>query len=110
MVKEGAFAVLRNGASKIGQVIDISRGGLSLRYIHEENGTEGLHELDIFMSNEGFYIKRVPFITVSDFNETIQRPNQMVLMRRLGVQFGKLSLNQVSHLEFFINNYTTSKA
>ena len=108
--KEGAFAVLRNGDSKIGQLVDISRGGLGLRYISEEDGTDGFYELDIFLTNEGFYIKRVPFKTVSDFEITIQQPNQMVLMRRRGVKFGELSLKHISHLEFFIHNYTTPNA
>ncbi len=107
-VKEGAFAVLQNGDSKIGQLIDISRGGLGIRYINEEDGSHRFYELDIFLTNEGFYIKRVPFKTVSDFEVSVQQPNNIVFMRRRGVQFGELTLRQISHLEYFIHNYTTS--
>ena len=39
-VKQGVYALLKNGASKLGQIKNISKGGLAFMYI---NGGEQMH-------------------------------------------------------------------
>ena len=46
--KEGAFAVLRPQCTKLGQIVDISEGGLAFHYASTGNQKNGEHEVDIF--------------------------------------------------------------
>lgn len=51
-VQDGAFAVLRpHYAELLGQIIDISRGGVSFRYIASEELSNGSFKLDILLGN-----------------------------------------------------------
>ncbi|NVM21601.1 MAG: PilZ domain-containing protein [Desulfobacterales bacterium] len=104
-VKEGALAVLRPHPAKLGQIIDISRGGLAFTYIAGEGKPTGSFELEIFFSDNGFHLDKIQFETVSDF-EIREVPFSSITMRRCGVRFGELTDNQVSQLEHFLRSYT----
>jgi hypothetical protein len=102
---QNAFALLRGPDGKLGQIIDISRGGLAFRYVANGGQTNGPFQLDIFLANNGFHLEQVTFRTVSDFEVTKQGPSNSVIMRRCGVQFDELSQDHASRLEYFIENY-----
>jgi hypothetical protein len=108
-VLEGAFAVFRPQFTKLGQITDISRGGLALRYPITGNHSKGSFELDIFLSGNGFCLERVPIKTVSDIQMAKRFSTSSIPMRRCGVQFGELTKSQISQLEYFIQNNTTKK-
>jgi hypothetical protein len=104
-VSKGAFVALRPHYGKIGQVVNISMGGLAFTYMADEERPSRSFELDIFLAGGSFYLQGVPFGTISDFhNDGI--PLSSVKMRRMGVQFGDLTPHQVSQLEYFIQNHT----
>ncbi|MBW2567554.1 MAG: PilZ domain-containing protein [Deltaproteobacteria bacterium] len=103
-VSKGAFVALRPHYGKIGQVVNISMGGLAFTYMADEERPSSF-ELDIFLAGGSFYLQEVPFGTISDFHND-GMPLSSVKMRRMGVQFGDLSPHQVSQLEYFIQNHT----
>lgn len=103
-VPNGTFVGLGPYDTKVGQVIDLGMGGLAFRYIGSEDPSNG--ELDIFLSERDFYLGRIPFRTVSDFEVTGRTASGSMAMRRSGVQFRKLTPNQMSRLEYFIQNHT----
>ncbi len=108
-VKQGVYAVLKNGASKLGQIKNISKGGLAFMLI---NGGEQLHGpllLDMFLSGQGFYLKDIPCNKISDIHVENKSPFSDFEMRHLGVQFSELSHDQWNRLDTFIENYTISK-
>ena len=107
-VKQGVYALLKNGASKLGQIKNISREGLAFMYI---NGGEQLHGsllLDMFLSGHGFYLKDIPCNKISDIHVENKFPFSDFEMRHLGVQFSELSHDQSSRLDTFIQNYSIS--
>ena len=104
-VKSPSFTVLRPDANKLGQIIDISRGGLAFRYdIANEAQGNRASQLAILADNS-FCLDKVPIKTISDFE--LDTAGIFKKMRRCGVQFGKLTPDQTSHVEFFIRNHAT---
>jgi hypothetical protein len=105
-VQDDAIAVLRPSVDKRGPIIDISRGGLAFSYITGEDSADRSSELDILLSDLGFYLGHMPIRTVSDLEITSELPFRGIKTRRRSVQFGKLTQEQISHLERFIQNHT----
>ena len=108
-VQNGAHAVLgTHYAELLGQIIDISRGGVSFRYVAGEKPSSGSFELDISLAN--FYLRKVPFKNISDFQIANEFFLGSIPIRRRGVQFGELTPNRISQLEYFIQRHTTREA
>ena len=105
-VEDGAFAVLTPHFAKVGQIIDMSMGGLAFSYIAEQEPSNGSFELDIFLTDHSFYLEKVPVKTISDFEIANEVAYSFTTTRRCGVEFGDLTLNQISQLEYFIRNHT----
>ncbi len=105
-VQDGTFAVLTPHFDNWGQIIDISRGGLAFRYTGNELPPDVSSNLGISLANIGFYLGRVPFKAISDFEIANEVAYSFTTTRRCGVEFGELTLNQISQLEYFIGNHT----
>jgi len=82
----------------------MSMGGLPFRYIGSRESLRMKTESKIFIDN-GFCLDNVPLETISDF-EAKQGPFASLIMRQSGAQFGKLTHNQRSALEYLIHNHT----
>ena len=107
--QEGAFAVVRPEFTKLGQIIDISHGGLAFRYcVTGPKANEAL-ELDIFLTGDGFYLEKIPFETVTDRRMSKKFSHAYLPTRRCGVRFGELTRIQIAQLEYFIQNHATTK-
>ena len=105
--REGAFAVPEYDAGVPGQIIDISMGGLAFRYIANGKRTSESFLLDILISKDVFYLKKLPVVTVSDFYEMDEAiPFSVILMRRCGVRFAELTQSKVSQIEYFIRHHS----
>jgi hypothetical protein len=102
----GAFIALGPYSLKLGQIVNLSMGGLAFRYIGSRKPSRMKTESKIFVDN-GFCLDDVPLETVSDC-EAKEGPFASLVMRQSGVQFGKLTHNQKSRLEYFIDNHTAS--
>ena len=107
--REDAFAVLNANDSKIGQIKDISMGGLAIHYIANGTKSRASSFLDILLADNGFYLEKVPFKSISDFEIPNEFAFSSLKMKRHGVKFGQLTQRQVSQLEDFLRNYTTGK-
>jgi len=112
-VQDSAFVVVgapfRPHSTKVGQIIDMSMGGLAFGYIADEDRSNASSELGIFLADNSFHLRQIPFETISDL-KTNRVPFSSISMRRSGVQFGELTHDQISQLEYFIQNHTISKA
>ena len=104
--EEGAYAAVRPHYDKIGQIIDVSRGGLAFRYLVSDSQEDASSELDIFLIGDGFHLDKVPFQTVSDEGIPERLSPSSQKMWRCGVQFGELTQMQILKLKEFILNHT----
>ncbi len=107
-VKEGAFAVIRKQADTqtLGQIIDISGGGLAFKYFANGKPSNGRHKLDIFFAGFGIQLKNLSFQTVSDLPIDNQISFSSIKMRRCGLQFKDLKSKHRLQIEDFIQSYT----
>ena len=108
-VKYGAFAIFnpKSKSTKLGQIIDISRDGLAFSYFFDsEEWSEDISELDILFSEDNFYLANIPFETVSECVTADGLPCTPIIMKKRGVQFGKLTPYQISQLEYFLYSNT----
>jgi hypothetical protein len=106
--KDGTFAVLGSPSGKIGQVMDVSMGGLSFSYVAGEDQPNRSYELSILLAEHSFHLTKIPFETIWD-QAVRQVPTSSLRMRRCGVQFGELAHNQESQLAYFVRHHTAGK-
>jgi hypothetical protein len=114
-VHDGAFAVLRPRSDIwgqvidiVGQIVDISQGGLMFRYIAGENRSHDPFELDVVLAGDSFRLDKIPFNVVSDMDMTHRSSLTPTTMKRQGLQFGALTHDQKAQLQYFIQNYAKS--
>lgn len=104
-----AYVVLKPSSTKMCQVVDISRRGLSFRY--RDTGQEETEstEMDIFLAGEDFYLDKVPFETISEYDIDIELSDQALTMKQCSVEFGELTREQMERLDILIEKYTMVK-
>ena len=110
-VRENSYVTLGGRVSKLGQIVDISRGGLSFRYI--DIGERPNSSLEVKLSiknNNGFQLENIPFKTIYDLRATKEFPFSSTRIRRRGGRFVALTQDQMSGLDYLIHNYTTGEA
>lgn len=103
---EIAFAVIKSKPVKMGQIVNISKEGLAFHYIDRQGESSRLFKLDILFAQDAFYLNRLVFKPVFDIEINTDIPLNSFAVRKCGVQFGELSPQQRSQLEYFICNYT----
>jgi hypothetical protein len=104
--QKDTYVALVNDSIKVGQIINISNGGIAFSYISKGAQLTGWHKMNIFMSSKRFYLKKVPFKAISDFYLDSKTPYSIVLMKQCSGQFGELTNEQRSNLDYFIANHT----
>ena len=107
-IQEGAFVEVKINGSKIGELIDISEGGLSFSYIDIGTRPEKSFDVDLYFQEKDFRLENLPAKTISDIS--IKSPFALTKTRRHGVQFADLNENQTAGLKDYIENYATGLA
>ena len=90
---------------KIASIIDINRRGLAFQYISHKMWPADFNKISILQTTDEIEIDNVPYEVVSDFkasNFTKSKP-----IRKCGVKFGELTLNQTILLNHLLLGYTS---
>ena len=109
-VREGGYAALLPQFTEIGQILDISRGGLAFRYVASQERSHQSSQLSISSTDGSFSLNKVPIKTVWDFALANEFSFGAITLRHCGVQFGQLTPAQKSDLEYFIQTYTLGES
>ena len=78
---KGLFVGVGPENTKVGRVSDLSIGGLSFCYVGTEEPSKGSY-LDLFFTDQDFYLGRLKFKTVSDFELVEKEPSSSEILRR----------------------------
>jgi hypothetical protein len=104
---DGAYAAISPNSHKLGQIIDISMGGLSFKYIDTSNDDKyenQIPEETVFLSSMGYYVGDLPFQVVSDYEVTNVPSFSSMKVRKRHVQFTDLSFKQLFDLDYYLRN------
>lgn len=104
-VQNGIVAFQRSSTVAIGTIVDISKGGISIRYNHAEEQKGTSLDIDILLTDHNFYITGIPVTTISDCKLENKIPFSYIYERRCGLKFGKLTDNQLNQLNELLSNY-----
>jgi len=94
----------------VGKLIDISKMGLSARNILTNGEPEDYSGLDIFLSDADFNIKKIPCTIVKNYKIPNEIPFSSIALNRCCIKFDRLTPDQESRLDFFLNKYTAGEA
>ena len=92
---------------KLGQILDLGMRGLTFRYIAQRATSNESSELEIFTVDQNFFLRKIPFTTISDHETADGIPFSPLRIRECSVKFGILTPLQKSQLAYFIENYRT---
>jgi hypothetical protein len=96
------YVQLIDQVSKLGRLLDISKGGLAFRYISVGKRLRKVFELDLISTQLNPGLNPLPVKVVSEIEMASETPARAVTLSRAGVQFEQLMDEQIDWLERFI--------
>ncbi len=96
---------------KVGEIKDISRGGLAFHYVPSEKlRPQENDKINIIYNGDNFVLKNIQIKTVMDVeSENIIFP-RAILQRKMSVKFEEMGSKQETELGYFLQNYTKGEA
>ena len=106
---DGAFTILLQEPhlTLLGKILDISRGGLSFRYLDCKKEVFAPSKVGIVLHSRNFYLHNIPVKTVSNIEVMDKKTSSSEVIMRCSMHFAGLNTEQKIELENFIRNYTT---
>ena len=105
---EGAFVIQEHYFTGRCQIIDISKGGLAIHHLAGDQQIGKTFDLDLFHTERNFYLKNLPVSCIYD-EDADKGPFISIPIRCKGLQFGELTDEQASQLDYFIQNHTVGE-
>ncbi len=90
-----------------GQILDISTGGFSLKYIDMETPVREQEIVDIFLGS--LTLRKIPVTVVWQTRSPLPS-NDAIIMSTLGVKFDNLTDRQRSTIDYFIEQQAVGRA
>ena len=104
-LSELVIALPDNPEPHVARIVNVSKGGMAVRYVDQDNWLGEADKIDIFV-NSGFCINGIPIQCVRDFNIDDHVSFSIMPERQCSLQFKDLSPAQESLLDEFIMKYT----
>ena len=109
-IEDGAYAILNQDVSLLGNIIDISKNGISFSYLGSEKISDREMDIDLFMYHHNYYLDRIPARLVSNFRINNISLFSFVTLMRCCLEFREMPEDKRAEVDHFISNYTVSKA
>ena len=103
----GAFAAIASDFDRIGNIVDISRGGLAFHYVSTRESWIGAKAIDIFHKDIELFLKGIPIKPVLEMDLAKDNASSSVLVRRMNVEFVDLNQEQAQQLDHLLREYAT---
>jgi hypothetical protein len=107
-VQHGAIASAHLTA--VGEIINISHGGLEFQYVASRERSKESCRLSISLADSTFNLGMIPFKVAWDVPMPETFSCGPFSLRYCGVEFGNLADYQKLGLRFFVHNYTATTA
>jgi hypothetical protein len=103
-VRSLAIAVPNKSSAQVARIVNISKGGMAVRYLDQNNWLGNADAIDILV-NSSFLMNNIPIVNVSDFKVDNQISFSIISERQCCLQFGSLTPKQELLLDEFILKY-----
>ena len=103
---DGIYAIINYKPTIFGQMINISKDGMAVRYSSNGRQLNVPSESDVFIIDSNFYIEKIQIKIVSDFEIGDKLPFSSQKNRQRCFQFGKMKSSQHFQLDYLLQNYT----
>ena len=104
-VKDGAYTVLSYKPTVMGQIINVSEKGVAATY--KGKRLKKSFEIDLFISDAGFYLEQIPVKTVYDHKIAGKFLFGSEKIWQRSMKFGELTDDQQFQLDEFLKLYTS---
>lgn len=94
----------------MGQLLEISKEGLSLRCTSKPEESDNYTLLEIFLSGDDFNIDEIPFKIISAIEMVGDSKSSELTLKRYGIRFDQLKPEQKAQLDHFLLNHTLGEA
>ena len=108
--KDGVYAIINYKPAIFGQIINISKDGMAVRYSSNGQQLSVPSELDVFIIDSNFYIEKIQIKFISDFEIGYKDPLNSQKNRQRCFQFGEMKSSQHFQLDYLLQNYTKKDA
>jgi hypothetical protein len=105
--KDVAFAILKaNREEELGQIVNISMGGLAFHYFIGNREFQHAERLDVLLADRGIHVENIKFRVVEDYELVNELPFSSITKREQRVLFNDLSDDQIQGIDSFIRRHT----
>ena len=104
----GSLVMLKPNTCGVGQIIEISAGGLTFDYMTAKSPSMDATELRIFVPGSSFRLNGIPCQGIWDLG-LYEVPRTSLVKRRCRVKFGELTPQQASQIACFIERHTIAE-
>ena len=101
-LSKGIYAHLDSDIRAIGEVLNVSKGGLAFKYMAEFSSAAKHSKLNVFALGGNLFLRDVPVKTVSDTEMPIEIDFSSIRMRRMGLEFEDMTEDQKAALRELI--------
>ena len=103
------IAVPQKSHSQVARIVNISKGGMAVRYVDQKDWLGNANEIDILV-NSDFFMTSIPIESIRDFKVDNQISFSIIRERQCCLQFGRLSPAQEQLLDELMMNYTAGSS
>ncbi len=105
--KDVAFAILRTDVDEeLGQIINISLGGLAFQYFVGNRELRKAEKLDVILAENGLHVDNIRYHVVEDYELVNELPFTSITKREQRVYFDSLTDDQKAGISGFIKEHT----
>jgi hypothetical protein len=104
-----AIAVPIQSTSQVARIVNISKGGMAVRYLDQNDWLGNADSIDILVGSN-FFMTKVPIENIRDFKVENHVSFSIINERQCCLQFGSLSPEQELLLQEFIMKHTAGSS
>lgn len=98
----------KRSSAQIARIINISKGGMAVRYLDQNDWLGPANKIDI-LANSEFFMTNLPISAIRDFKVDNDISFSIIRERQCCLQFGELSPEQQEKLDEFILQYSAGQ-
>lgn len=108
-MKDVAFAILKaDREEELGQIVNISLGGLAFHYFIGNRDFQKADRLDVLLADRGIHVEDIKFDVIEDYELVNELPFSSITKREQRVIFSDLSDEQKQGIDSFIRRHAFS--